>query len=223
MLRVPMKKHIFCFALSAAIFSVAQAEGYVGVSRSKGQLALGCNNAEQCKKGSEILKFYAGTKLSSSDQIDIGGVAVIDAVEIGYWRGNKSQASGQVSATTINEEGDLVLAGAEGNNFTVPGKVRLGFDAMILSGVARLPLGDGFSAFGKLGIAYVSATKRVELDGKSSRSTTAGVFRPYLGLGVDYELLPNLRLGAQFDMSAYAVGAEKGNIKSLGVGAELNY
>ena len=117
----------------------------------------------------------------------------------------------------------LFRSGSADNPYTVPGKIRLGFDALILAGVARANIDDQFSLLAKAGVAYVTATKRVDLNGQSSRSTSASKFKPYLGFGADYKVLPNVRVGAQLDLSAFEVSGDKGVIKALGLSAEMDY
>jgi outer membrane protein W len=94
---------------------------------------------------------------------------------------------------------------------------------LILAGVVRGVLLDDLSAVAKFGTAYVTATKRYEHAGVSSKSSTASKFKPYLGLGLDYNLGAGFSLTGTFDYSMYEVDGTKGSISSFGVGAEYVY
>jgi hypothetical protein len=201
------------------------ADGYVGVVRSKGSVAYTCNTGLECKKTAELLRAYAGTRLDSRDQLDLAGIAKVDAVEVGYWRGVKPAAHGFSQATYYDIDAGIVyLSGAPGNqNPYSPVKYTIGFDAITLAASASAQLADDFSLVAKAGLAYMVATKRYEFDGRSNQSWTAGKFKPYLGLGLNYRLLDGLMLTGVVDLSQYEVDGTKGSIKAVGVGAEYAY
>jgi hypothetical protein len=217
-----MKKFILGFALFSLAGSVF-AEGYVGFAKSKGKISYDCNSGLDCKKSADLLKFYAGTKLDDRNQVDIAGFAKIEAVEFGYWRGSKPYGAGLVTQSYYDDANGTILYNDPTNTNYVPVKYSIGFDSLIAAGVIRVPVVDDLSAVLKGGVAYVTATKRYELGGASSRSSTASKFKPYLGLGVDYKVLDGLSLTGSFDYSMYEVDGTKGSIKSFGVGAEYAY
>jgi hypothetical protein len=219
-----MKKFFLAAAL-CAVASSALADGYVGGVRSKGRISYECNSGLDCKKSAELLRLYAGARIDARNQIDLGGVAKIDSFEFGYWRGNKPSASGLAKMMYYDEnvDGGNVLPDNPLNNNFVPVRYAIGFDALVASAVARAPLVDDLSAFLKLGLAYVTATKRYDMNGASNKSWTASRFKPYLGLGLDYKIADGLSLTGSFDYSLYEVDGTKGSIKSFGVGAEYAY
>jgi hypothetical protein len=203
----------------------AFADGYVGVVRSKGHVDFKCNNGLDCKKSAELLRAYAGTKLDDRDQIDLLGLAKVNAIEVGYWRGIKPQASGLAQATYRDAgSGQVYLSGDPLNlNPYVLAKFTIGFDAITLAASASAQLMDELSLVAKAGVAFMVATKRYEFDGRSNQSWTAGKFKPYLGLGLNYKLLDGLVLTGVVDLSQYEVDGTKGSIKAIGVGAEYAY
>jgi hypothetical protein len=218
-------KNIILVVAAMMSASVAFADGYVGVVRSKGNLAYKCNTGLECNKSTDLLRAYAGTRLDTRDQIDLMGAAKIDAIEVGYWRGAKPSAHGVAQATYFEPNAGIIyLSGDPGNtNPYLPVKYTIGFDAITLAASASAQLTDDFSFVGKAGVAYMVATKRYEFDGRSNQSWTAGKFKPYLGLGLNYKLLDGLVLTGAVDMSQYEVDGTKGSIKAIGVGAEYAY
>jgi opacity protein-like surface antigen len=219
-----MKKFVLTTIL-CAVAGGAMAEGYVGVVRSKGSVAYDCNSGLDCKKAAELMKFYAGSKIDDRNKIDLAGIAKVDAIEVAYWRGIKPSASGLTKVTYYDgtqDAGNILPTDPLNNNF-VPVKYTIGFDALILAAVVRAPLLDDFSAFVKGGVAYVNATKRYEINGQSNKSTTAAKFKPYLALGLEYNVANGLSLTGAFDYSSYEVDGTKGAIKAFGLGAEYSY
>jgi hypothetical protein len=217
-----MKKVILGFAVFSLASSVF-AEGYVGFAKSKGKISYDCNSGLDCKKSADLLKFYAGTKLDDRSQIDIAGLAKIEAIEFGYWRGVKPSASGLVTQSYYDEDEGTILYNNSANTNYVPVKFSIGFDALTAAGVARANLADDINLAVRLGVAYVTATKKADYAGQSSKSSSASKFKPYLGFSLEYSVIEKLKLVGSVDWSQYEVDGTKGSIKAVGVGAEYEY
>lgn len=132
--------------------------------------------------------------------------------------------AGAVGLTsTLNQSAAAVLLGA-GYMFTPRASVELGFfkandftykatfaqgtatDAFSVSGVGvnivgYVPLGERVNAYGKLGIWNMSVdeTATISAAGFAQASQSASSTTPMLGLGVDFKVLDNLSLRAEYD------------------------
>lgn len=214
------------FLLAGLMFAVACsafADGYVGVVRSKGKIAYKCNDSLSCKDSAELLRAYAGTKLSAENQVDIG-VAKLDSIEIGYFRGVKPSARGLVTQAYWDPVDDVYIPPSDpANTNYVPVKFTIGFDALTVAGVVRANLADDFGLAVRVGVAYVTATKKFDYAGQSSKASSASKFKPYLGVSLDYNVLDRLKLLGVVDISQYEVDGTKGAIRAVGIGAEYAY
>ncbi|RTL30106.1 MAG: hypothetical protein EKK47_11305 [Burkholderiales bacterium] len=217
-----MKKIFFAGVVCAVSFG-AHAQGYFGVIRALTNVGFTCAPGDSCESKGQAWKFYGGTKLSPARTIDFG-VGKIDAVEVSYFRTSAATASGPTQVDDFDSFGNIVQR-------DTTAKVKAQVDAIVLAGVARFPIVDQLSATAKLGLAYVSTTLRSEVDGLSYNSVTQTKLRPYVGLGVEYDIPSICTIVGSFDItrvdvsdsSRYYSAQAKGNLKLLGIGAQKSF
>ncbi|MBA3662220.1 MAG: outer membrane beta-barrel protein [Gammaproteobacteria bacterium] len=86
--------------------------------------------------------------------------------------------------------------------------------AVHLAATARYPLFDGWSALGKLGVAYSYAQKMAIATGSAASSSTGNL---YWGLGLDYSVTPTIDFIAQFAEARGNRSTGSSDLWSLGV------
>lgn len=96
-------------------------------------------------------------------------------------------------------------------------------DALSLAAVARFPLFEQMNFSAKAGVAYVSSTVRVDLEGVQYSSETATKFKPYVGFTLEYDIPAIVRVVGSFDYTQYDVGGKRGGASMLGIGAEKSF
>lgn len=206
------------FFLGFAIFTattLANAQGYVGAVRSFTNIGYECPPGMNCDKSGHGWRFYGGTKLSASKQIDLG-IGKVDSVEVGYLKYAQVISSGQATVDYLNDVGDPATRIA-------PTALRIQADALTLAMVARFPLVDQLSASARLGVAYVSSTVRHDLDGMTNTSETTTKLKPYVGFGVEYDIPSVVKVVGTFDLTKVNAGGFSGNARMIGLGAEKSF
>ncbi|HTM64602.1 MAG TPA: outer membrane beta-barrel protein [Gammaproteobacteria bacterium] len=112
---------------------------------------------------------------------------------------------------------DIINENRSGNSFWGPDKLRIySYD---LSGKAILPLANGFSIFGKGGLAYTHQyVYNVVFTGSAPTADyTANRIQPLLGAGVSYNISKNL--AAEMSASYYFKNGPVSAIEMIGIGA----
>lgn len=209
-----MKRYLFGFAICVAS-TASNAQGYVGAVRSFTNIGYDCPQGMTCDKSGHGWRFYGGTKLSASSQIDLG-IGKIDSIEVGYLKYAQVVSGGQTTIDYLNSVG-------EPDTRVVPTALRIQADALTLAMVARFPLIDQLSASARLGVAYVSSTVRRDLDGMTNTSETTTKLKPYVGLGVEYDIPSIVKLIGTFDLTKIDAGGFSGNARMIGLGAERSF
>lgn len=218
-------KYIAAAAILAIMSGSVHANGYVGMNFGRGKLPIKCpSGGDNCKDRVDVFKLYAGTRLGPERQIDFG-VARLDGVEVAYARSKEARMStsspGQVVALVENEFGDLENVVLDTN---FPFKQRLSLDALILAPVLSVSVPvPGLRFFAKPGIAIVTATVDSEWNGKSQRSDSSTKAKPYLSVGVEYEVIKGVALQGAVDWMRYAVENQSGTQRSFNIGAQVSF
>lgn len=100
---------------------------------------------------------------------------------------------------------------------TVAGSYQHAYDA---AAKAILPLsGSGFDVFGKFGVAslYANVTQQTPVAGITVNSGDQHATAMYYGLGMDYNLVPNVALVAQWQCASGNSETGRASLYSLGV------
>lgn len=212
---------IFAASLVLAFSGLAQAEGYVGASVGSGRLPFDCASDAKCKQSVAILKLYAGTRLKPAHQIDLGGLARLDAVEVGYVR----NASDARETRTVDQK-YLFNDPVNGPTFltrAVPSRRLVSMDAVLLTPVLRLGLQPDVDLFFKAGAAVVTTTVESTLNDVRQKSESRTRVKPYVSLGASIQALPNVKVLGSIDAFTYGVGEVSGTISSFNLGAEMAF
>lgn len=192
--------------LATPVFS----QGYAGAVLSLSNLSDGCSLPQQCDKRGVGARIYFGDRMQQP-LISLGALRV-GAVEVGYLRTGKAKSQG-VRTVNIVDVGEVDF----------PVKNTLYADALTMALVGNMPLGSNLSVDVKAGVAYVASTIRYEFNGRSNGSETRNRLSPYLGVGLHFGVLSNMRIGASIDYFRYNVAGESGGVSQLGLGAELDF
>lgn len=195
---------------------MAHAEGYVGAVAALTSIGGGCDaRFSECDKKGFGLKIYFGSRFAPSNQLDFG-VGKLESIEIGAINFGKSDSRGTV-----------VIPGADSVDPTLPGyflgSTTATANALIVAGVARVPVADNFVATAKAGAAYVSSTIKYFIAGASNGSVTATKLQPYIGLGLELDVGSGLKIVGSYDWTRFNVESQKGNLGALGVGAQFGF
>lgn len=210
-----MKKMIALAALLAN-GSLAFAGGYIGASVGKSNLGVTCAANESCAQRGQAYDFRAGVNLASKWVLDFG-FGSIDAVEVGFRRTGRAQATGRIS--------ELFYPGSGGSTQTrvVPAEVEVSADAVYLTPVARFPIDDTFEVTGKLGLAYVATRIDYRVNGATNSGQTENNLAPLIGFGLNLKLDTNIKVVLDFDLSRIKIGSESGSVRSVLLGMNVGF
>jgi len=211
-----MKK---CLLAAAAVFcgSVVHAQGYAGAVSALSKIDFGCSASDAvCKNNGRGGKLYAGVGLSPQSVLNFG-IGAVDAVEVAYIKFAQGKKSGTAGVITYDADNDVYYSR------TAATMTYRQADAIAAAAVAHFQLFENATASAKLGVAYVSSTRRTSQEGVSMGGETAPKFKPYIGLGLEYNVPQVIRLVGSFDRTKYDVGGVKANATLIGLGAEKDF
>lgn len=118
---------------------------------------------------------------------------------------------------------DLILQKDEDTSITAAA-AKLSQNAIDLAAKGILPLASNLNAYGKLGVAYVSTTGKVNVAGKDSVSGTERKWAPEAAVGVSYDITPNMSLDTSWThIQAVGNKSNLGNIDFVAVGVGYNF
>lgn len=192
--------------------SAAMSQGYVGAVAALSRIDGACQGQDTCDHKGHAVRAYFGSALSPDHQIDLG-IGKISSVEVGIISFGKGGSTGSVVYT---DSGSASPYNRSGQRSTTA-------NALTFSAVSTFPFGGGVSGLARAGVAYVSSTVRYHIDGVENGSETATKLKPYLGLGVEYEVVDNLKVVGAFDWTQFDVAGNKSSLKSFGLGAQVGF
>lgn len=212
-----MKQSFVLLALLGCA-SAASAQGYAGAVAAISRASAGCLSGYDCKDNQATgFKLYAGFRAAPKDALLDLGFARVNGMEISFMRFGKVSGHGSRVIAVNGGSGSVV-------NRTVPVGYSSEADAVAAAVVAQVPLPAGFSLLPKVGLAFVSSTVNFTQDGARNGSRSANNVEPYLGIALNYELLPNtLQVNAGFDWTRFDAAGSKGNISMLGLGLDYSF
>lgn len=157
--------------------SSAQAQGYVGGNVGWAKISVDCGGLDNCDRSSTGYKAYGGYRFGEGF-----------AVEGVYFDWGKATASGQDDYSTFNA--DLKASGWG-------------------LGVAYfLPFATDFSGVARLGaVRNQGKLRATDTYSSMSDSNTTNSWQVYGGIGVAYNVMPNLAITAEADFSRVKYGA----------------
>lgn len=237
-----IKLAIVC-AFSLAGTSIASASSnpgfYVGGQLGVGDTHLEANNLPGTPSVNAMVNSFTNygwnswTKATHSDSFGLAG-----RIFAGYqFTPNWAAELGYTKFTNADIHGSYVGNGTSSNPNITGGYSYRGVmqeDAIDLVGKGILPLRDGFSLFGKLGVAYVQQdlvrndVESVTVNGVSGGSEgqryakAINRFMPTFGAGVSYDITPQVPIDLSW-MHIQKVGNEFGNADLVALGIAYKF
>lgn len=207
-----MKKLVVLGAL-ALVASWCGAQEYGGVALGKSFIGGACPQGGSCGAGSMSGKLVVGAPLSGKLY-----AAGITSYELSYMRFGRSEQ--KYSALLPNQLQDDLDAGTPVyGNYTDQRQAT----AMTGALVARYALLPETRLAIRAGLAYVTSSRTTLLNGSRAGLVTASHLRPYLGLGVEQQLIPGTKVAAGLDWTQYSVAGRKSSLILLGLGVVQDF
>lgn len=208
-----MKRLFVVAAMSAAVSSV-HAEGYAGAILALTRLDIPCEASVPCDRKANGGRIYFGSRLSDASRIDLG-VGAIDAVEFGYMKLGTAKTVGTATTYVFDPDDQTIVTPV-----TVPTTARTQSDALTIAAVMHFPVTTNLSFAARAGAAYVTTTVKRTQDGLSSGSRSESHLRPYVGLGVEFDIPQWVKVVGTFDATQFEVNGKKGSAQLMGLGLE---
>jgi OmpA-OmpF porin, OOP family len=166
---------------------------YAGVDLGAARLNIDCAGTTSCDKTGTTSRLTLGKRINSSFSVE---GSYIDL------RGVKASIS------------DPLFGSATGKFKST------GFE---LAGLVHTPQTNGFSGYAKLGVASMKSTGTVSVPGFGSDSSSERKTTPVAGLGVNYQLSPQLALTVGYDWRRLSLDGEKETAHGLTAGARFSF
>lgn len=197
------------------LYATASAQGYAGALIGMSNYSLDCKGLSPCDKKDTGAKIFAGTQfkqgLLNTERFKI------DTLEVSFARFGTAKANtGEASYTYTGGTGTPVT-------ITSPTKAKASATALTLAGVGRVIITPRFTASAKLGAAVVQSTVERFIGGTSNGSETTQKFAPYVGLGLEFAVLDNVKVVGSFDHTKFDSDGFKGNLQMIGIGAQVGF
>jgi predicted porin len=194
-----MRKAFIPIALGLTLLSMsaAQAQGYLGVGAGWANINVDCSDVERCDKSSTGGKLYGGYRL--------GGGWAVEAVYVDW-----GKATASFTDTLLaGPDRAVPLQVSPPSSITVDAKLRAtGMGIGVAYFVPFTSDWNGALRFGVMsnkGKLTVTATSGNSTASDSATKTAAFA---YFGVGVGYNLTPNLAIVGEADFSRVKWGAE---------------
>lgn len=208
-------KRLVLLACLAASFQSVSAQGYAGAIMALSKVGMECGAvAVSCDRSAHGGRIYFGSQLSEASRINLG-VGAIDGIEVGYMKFGHARSAGTASSFMYDPNDQAVLLPT-----TVPVTTTTQADALTIAATAHFPVTDALGLAARIGAAYVSSTVKWTREGFSTGSRTSSQLRPYLGLGLEYNIPDVIKLVGSYDWTQFSVDGQKGSATLLGLGLE---
>lgn len=229
----------------ALLGSAAHADGYLGASVGRGKVSVDCAAGETCSDRVSVFKLYAGTRIHEGARIDIGVEAAYLRTVNEVQRRSTTLRQGLVGTPPEFEGDPWTTASSLGS---VPFRQDFSIDAIVIAPVFTFKVTPKFNMFVKPGVGLVTTTLKNRVEnvvvanpdsedfrysrGGSERSDSEFQVQPYISLGVDFAVLPTLKIVGSFDYLGYKskgenaareIRKESGSLKNLNVGAQYQF
>lgn len=211
-------KQIMVAGLLAAGVSMASAQGYVGALVALTKLQMSCEDgASSCGDKPLGFKIYGGMHYSDAESLHIG-IGTIDTLEVGAVRFGSRTATWPTTKriySSSSSTGALEVAAVA--------KATVSADAIYVAGGAHIPLFKGLSFTPKVGVAWVTTTRKDWVDSVSQGSISENHLAPYIGLGLEYAIVPEVRIQTTLDSTLMRTEGASGAAHLFGLGAAVEF
>jgi hypothetical protein len=238
-----MKKAIIGIVALAA-FAV-HAEGYIGLEYARSKISTDCVQSADCsqsqKKGAFNLKW--GTQLPEAYSLKLDNLS-IDTIEFGAFKSGRVDSTGTEYGAYWKNRAQAPTPARTNSPWAVSSDLKA--QGVYAAVVGRYALPADISLYGRLGLAYVSTTlntmRQLQVSPYTSEQSIGSVteqhLSPWVGLGVEYAVLPGFKLNAGLQMfkiktstvsdstlNTSSAGSEqvKGTVREFVLGGAYNF
>lgn len=213
LLGIDMKRTLVGIVL-AGLYATASAQGYAGAVLGMSEYSLDCRGFTPCDKKANFAKVFAGNQFKQG-LVDTEHFK-IDTIEVGFTRFGSVKMGTGTASYTYNDGFGLVTT-------TAPTRVSADATALSVAGVGRVLITQRFTGSLKLGVSVVQSTVDRYVANTRNGSETSTKFSPYAGLGLEFAVIDNVKLVGHFDYTKFKSDGFKGDLQSLGLGAQIGF
>jgi hypothetical protein len=208
-------KKILVLVLGTCVSLASWAQTYLEADAAVGRVSASCAANNDCKQHMGGYAFRFGAKLPSAYVLSYEGLS-LDAFEVGLVKSARYEAQGRLTELYFTGSGTP-------RNRVVSTKNSLAGNGMYSAMVAHLSIMDDLSAFGKLGLTYVSATSSYWVNGVSSKAQTANHFAPFGAIGIEYDIGNSIKVATSLDVTRLEVGSVSARWSALTFGVRKDF
>jgi len=208
-----MKRVLMGVVLATAV-SAVWADGYVGAAYGNSKAGVKCDSGMPCDhRASNPFKIYGGTKIA--DLPNFG-------MEVSYIRFGSFDAQ---HARQVYDVGAAATVDSHENH-------HINARAITAALVGRYEPVSNLNLVGRVGLAYsiasvdyavMSVNNGAASGYVSNGSQTSSKVKPYLGVGVEYDIKGIVKVALAYDWSQYSVAEEKGNVSLWSLGVQKDF
>ncbi|HET8871944.1 MAG TPA: hypothetical protein VFM48_15985 [Aquabacterium sp.] len=211
-----MKKWVVMTA-AAVVSSVAFGQEYMGLSLGHSYATNACPQPGLCSKGAQAGKILVGGFSNDSALKAVGASGYeFSYIRFGRTSNRFTQLLPQQNANAVAGAPDYTLAYGYYDN-------RGQTHAMTAAVVWRASLLPTTAVVGRFGLAYVTTSLTTLIDGARSGQVTASKVKPYVGLGVEQQVLPSTKVSASVDWTRYSLQGYSGAVRMVGLGVQQDF
>lgn len=211
-------KKVFAGAVLSCLSLVAGAQSYIGGTVGAPSFKIDCSGATLCDKGKDAaLKVYFGAKFEDKHVIRLGSSLTIDAVEMGLMSFGRAKVVAEREFPVADEDTGAI------SNVVKTSENLIRARAIAAAIVGRWQIAQPAAVLLRVGGAYVTASADESINGVSNGSAVESKLKPYVGLGLEYDLAGVLKLTAGWDVTQYETGTFKGTLSMWGLGVQKDF
>lgn len=202
-------KKLVVLGLAAVMSSVAWGQDYAGLTLGRSKFGGACPVDGTCKSGSLAGKILVGAGLEGG--LRSVGLSSYELSYVRFGRTSNKYSALLPTQTLDSLNGDAPLAYGDYDQ-------QRQSTAMVAAFVARYAILPTTVAAARFGLAYVSASATTYVTGSRNGQVTESHFKPYLGLGLEQQVLPGTKVTAGVDWTKYTVAGTSGSLMLFGLG-----
>lgn len=210
--KIAMKK-IVVLTLAALTASMCGAQEYVGLTLGRSHISGGCPSGGSCQSGSMSGKLVVGA--SNYTRLNAVGISGYELSFIRFGRSGQKYAAPLPNQTTDNLNAGTPVYGDY--------ELQRQSSALTAAFVARYAVLPETHLALRVGGAYVTSSKTTLLNGLRAGMVTSSYFRPYIGVGLEQQILQGLKLTAGLDWTQYSADGSKGSLVLMGIGVNQDF
>ncbi|HET8693577.1 MAG TPA: hypothetical protein VFM33_02805 [Aquabacterium sp.] len=209
-----MKKYAV-MGMALTLCSMSFGQEYLGFSLGRSSATGACPvSGAPCSKSALAGKVMLGGTVDVPALHTIG----VSGYEFSYIRFGRTKTR---FTQLLDQQNANAVAGAPGyslayGDYDLHGQT----NAMTAAMVWRASILATTSLVGKLGLAYVTTSLNASVNGAHIGQGTASKLKPYVGLGIEQQILPATTMSAGLDWTRYSLQGYAGPIRMVGIGLQ---